>query len=80
VPQLAGIPAGRVYDGELIAFGPDGLPSFPRLRDRMLAGHSEIPIRFVCFDLLDQDGQLLLGLPYRERRRRLEALRLDGPH
>jgi ATP-dependent DNA ligase len=30
VPELPGLPPGRVYDGELIAFGADGLPSFPR--------------------------------------------------
>src|SRR5690242_5428064 len=80
VPELAGLPPGRVYDGELIAFGTDGLPSFPRLCARMLAGHSEIPVMFVAFDLLAENGELLLSLPYRERRRRLEALQLDGPH
>src|SRR5690242_3222217 len=79
VPELAGLPPGRVYDGELIAFGADGLPSFPRLCERMLAGRGEIPVMFVCFDLLAEDGEPLLGLPYRERRRRLEALDLNGP-
>jgi bifunctional non-homologous end joining protein LigD len=80
VPELAGLPAGCVFDGELIAFAADGLPSFPRLCERMLAGHMEIPVMFVCFDLLAEDGEPLVGLPYRERRRRLEALRPDGPH
>jgi bifunctional non-homologous end joining protein LigD len=64
----------------LIAFGADALPSFPRLCERMLAGHMDIPILFVCFDLLAEDGEPLLGLAYRERRRHLEALELDGPH
>jgi ATP-dependent DNA ligase len=45
----------------------------------MLAGHSEIPIMLVAFDLLAEHGQLLLPLPYRERRRRLETLHLSGP-
>jgi hypothetical protein len=70
VPELAGLPAGCVFDGELIAFGRDGLPSFPRLCERMLAGRMEIPVMFVCFDLLAEDGDPLLGLPYRDRRRR----------
>ena len=38
VPELAGLPDGLAVDGELIAFGDDGLPSFPRLCDRMLHG------------------------------------------
>ena len=28
---VAGVPPGRVYDGEPIAFASDGLPSFPRV-------------------------------------------------
>lgn len=80
VPELAGLPPGRVYDGELISFGDDGLPSFPRLCQRMLAGHQEILVMFIVFDLLFEDGDPLLSLPYRERRRGLEALELAGPH
>ena len=38
VPELAGLPDGLAVDGELVAFGDDGLPSFPRLCDRMLHG------------------------------------------
>jgi bifunctional non-homologous end joining protein LigD len=79
VPELAGLPAGRVYDGELIAFGSDGLPSFRRLCERTLAGHSEVPVMFVAFDLLAEHGEPLLSLSYQERRRRLEALQVDGP-
>jgi bifunctional non-homologous end joining protein LigD len=45
----------------------------------MLAGHAAIPVIFVCFDLLAEDGESLLGLPCRERRRRLKALDLNGP-
>ena len=36
VPELIGLPDGLAVDGELVAFGDDGLPSFPRLCDRML--------------------------------------------
>jgi ATP-dependent DNA ligase len=57
--RARGLPAGRVYDGELTAFGDDGLPSFPRLCQRMLHGHREIPFMFVAFDLLAEDGEEL---------------------
>src|SRR3954452_3484605 len=29
VPELAALPYGLAVDGELVAFGSDGLPSFP---------------------------------------------------
>jgi bifunctional non-homologous end joining protein LigD len=72
VPELADLPPGLVLDGELIAFGEDGLPSFPRLCRRMLAGQRAIQIMFVVFDLLAEDGESLVALPYRARRERLD--------
>jgi bifunctional non-homologous end joining protein LigD len=44
LPELADLPAGLVLDGELVALGEDGLPSFPRLSDRVLHGRDGIPI------------------------------------
>jgi ATP-dependent DNA ligase len=38
LPELAASPDGLAVDGELVAFGDDGLPSFPRLCERMLHG------------------------------------------
>jgi bifunctional non-homologous end joining protein LigD len=75
-----------VLDGELIAVGPDGRPSFGRLQQRMnLSGRAEIarrarevPVSYVVFDVLHLDGQPLLGLSYAERRQRLESLGLAG--
>lgn len=46
----------------------------------MLARRQEIPVMFIAFDLLVENGEPLLSLPYRERRSRLEALELAGPH
>lgn len=77
-----------VLDGEIVAFDEDGRPSFERLQQRMhhtseatirrrAADH---PVTYVLFDLLFLDGEPLMELPYDERRARLEALRLDGPH
>jgi bifunctional non-homologous end joining protein LigD len=76
-----------VLDGEVVAFGPDGRPSFQRLQGRMhltseravrrLAEHE--PVTYVAFDLLYEDGRDLTALPYAERRERLLALGLAGP-
>jgi ATP-dependent DNA ligase len=52
LPELADLPAGLVLDGELVALGKDGLPSFPRLSDRVLHGRDGIPISYVVFDVL----------------------------
>ncbi|MDQ6606755.1 MAG: DNA ligase D [Actinomycetota bacterium] len=75
-----------VFDGEIVAFGEDGRPSFGRLQKRMhvtspssvrrLAASS--PVVYAIFDLLYLDGHLLTELPYRERRERLESLGLGG--
>jgi bifunctional non-homologous end joining protein LigD len=74
VPELASLPDGLVLDGELVAWGDDGLPSFPRLCERMLHRHSGIAITFVVFDVLAVDGIPTLRQPYRERRLILEGL------
>jgi len=42
VPELASLPDGLAVDGELVAFGDDGLPSFPRLCERMLHGKRRV--------------------------------------
>lgn len=75
-----------ILDGEIVAFGPDGRPSFERLQSRMhLASDSavrrrmkDIPATYVAFDLLWADGRPLGELPYAERRRLLGELDLDG--
>lgn len=94
-PELTGagaLPAalaGRsaVLDGEVVAFDPNGRPSFERLQRRMQV---EDPLRarslvrdvsavYLAFDLLDLDGRSLQPASYRERRGRLEELELSGP-
>lgn len=90
-PELAGLAAALgnrkvVLDGEVVAFGTDGRPSFARLQKRMHVGRAadaqrlsgSDPIRYLAFDLLALDGQDTLALPYTERRRLLEGLELDG--
>lgn len=77
-----------VLDGEVVALGPDGRPSFTLLQRRMgisdaraaaLRSH-EIGVVFLAFDLLHLDGSPLLDLPYAERRAELERLELAGPN
>jgi bifunctional non-homologous end joining protein LigD len=75
-----------VLDGEIVALGPDGRPSFSRLQRRMhVANQREArrravsdPANYVVFDLLYLDGHSMVALPYDERRARLEALNLSG--
>jgi bifunctional non-homologous end joining protein LigD len=68
-----------IVDGELIAYGADGRPDFPRLSERMLHGGDGIPVRLVVFDVLAVAGVSTLAQPYSERRAILEELEL-GPH
>jgi bifunctional non-homologous end joining protein LigD len=75
-----------VLDGEVVALGEDGRPSFSRLQHRMhVANQREAkrrsatdPVTFVAFDLLYIDGRLIIEDTYDERRARLEALALAG--
>ncbi|WP_207211789.1 non-homologous end-joining DNA ligase [Promicromonospora panici] len=71
-----------VLDGEIVALDTRGRPSFARLQQRMnLADPREIgravkrvPAQLFLFDVLEQDGEPLVDLPYTERRERLQAL------
>jgi ATP-dependent DNA ligase len=38
LPELTSLPSGLLLDGELVAFGPDGRPSFQLLGARLLHG------------------------------------------
>jgi bifunctional non-homologous end joining protein LigD len=89
-PELAGLAgavgADAVLDGEVIAYR-DGRPDFGQLQARMhvTAAHevarraAEVPVSFAVFDLLRLDGHDLCALPWRDRRRLLEALLEAGP-
>jgi bifunctional non-homologous end joining protein LigD len=73
------MPVKGVFDGELVAFNPEGLPDFPTVCRRILHGQRTIPVTYVIFDVLEQDGQETMRLPYCERRALLESLSLTGP-
>ena len=80
VPELAALLDGLAVDGELVAFGDDGLPSFPRLCDRMLHRKRRIEVMLVVFDVLAIDGRDVTRRPYWERRQLFEDLALEGDH
>ncbi|MEZ0068250.1 bifunctional non-homologous end joining protein LigD [Streptacidiphilus sp. MAP12-20] len=74
-----------VLDGEVVALGGDGTPSFGALQERMslrrpaqihVATHST-PVTLMVFDLLHRDGRDLTRLPYTARRTMLQELDLD---
>jgi bifunctional non-homologous end joining protein LigD len=90
-PELARLDRGlgshhAVLDGEIVAFGDDGRPSFGALQQRMHVASRDTarrlakatPVTYMLFDLLWLDGHSLMGLPYSERRKRLVELELSG--
>jgi DNA ligase-1 len=86
VPPLAArLPEGTVLDGELLAWG-DGVPApFAQLQQRLgrkrlpAALLARVPVTFVAYDLLEQDGQDIRALTQAQRRERLERLLADQP-
>jgi bifunctional non-homologous end joining protein LigD len=68
-----------VLDGEIVAYGNDGKPSFNALQNRaqlktpkeIAAAQRESRVAFVCFDLLHFAGMNLRSNPYSDRRRYL---------
>jgi bifunctional non-homologous end joining protein LigD len=91
-PELRGLGGAMgarelILDGEIIALDENGRPSFEQLQQRIgLRAEGEIrrmmarvPVIYMAFDLVYDQGRSLLGLAYVERRRRLEALKLAGP-
>ena len=84
VPDVLALPEERlVLDGELIVV-VDGIQEFDLLSQRIHPAKSRVemlakstPAAFVAFDLLAHGDEELLGLPYDERRARLEAVVRD---
>jgi DNA ligase-1 len=78
--HFATLPGELILDGEILAWhGSQPLP-FTELQKRLgrkqldLWLQHEIPVRFAAFDLLYQDGNLLLDEPLDTRRSRLEKI------
>ncbi|MBJ7521641.1 MAG: ATP-dependent DNA ligase [Solirubrobacteraceae bacterium] len=83
-PELT-FPAGRyVLDGEIVIESDDGGEEFNLLGQRIHPAASRIerlaaetPATYIAFDLLARDDEVLLELPWTERRAALEALVSD---
>jgi ATP-dependent DNA ligase len=80
-PELS-FPAGRyVIDGEIVIDAADGQQDFGALQQRIHPAASRIallseqtPAHYVAFDILAEDDEELMALPFAERRERLEQL------
>jgi bifunctional non-homologous end joining protein LigD len=70
---LCSITAKPVLDGEIVALGPDGVPSFSLLQRRMHVLRPTAQLRneavtsYYVFDVLDVDGTSTTELPYLDR-------------
>jgi bifunctional non-homologous end joining protein LigD len=91
-PELRGLAnelgsRAAVLDGEIVALGANGVPSFEQLQQRMgLTAEpevrrkmKEVPVIYMIFDAVYLDGRRLFDLPYEDRRARLMDLGLAGP-
>ncbi len=88
-PELPGpsgaLPDGTVLDGEILAWNETGVLPFSEMQRRIgrkTIGKkllAEVPVRFVAFDLLEENGIDIRKLPFSKRRRRLEALLENQP-
>lgn len=92
-PELRGLGEAlgsrpAILDGEIVAFGEDGVPSFGALQERMHVADqararrlsTKTPVAYLVFDVLHLDGRQTTGDTYEDRRRALDGLGLTGPH
>jgi DNA ligase-1 len=86
VAQAAGLPDGTVLDGELLAWGADDRPApFQALQQRIQRKTlsrkllTDVPVRFIAYDLLESAGQDLRPLPQQQRRAQLQATLAGQP-
>ncbi len=84
-PELSFPPGRYVLDGEIVIDGEDGTQDFGALQQRIHPAASRIqmlaeetPSRYVAFDLLARDDEVLLERAYAQRRETLEGLGLPG--
>jgi ATP-dependent DNA ligase len=80
-PELEFPPGRYVLDGEIVQLGADGKQDFDALGQRIHPAKSRIerlaretPTRYIAFDLLARDDEVLLDEPYERRRALLEEL------
>ncbi|HEV7680078.1 MAG TPA: ATP-dependent DNA ligase [Candidatus Dormibacteraeota bacterium] len=80
----ADLPGEMLLDGEVLAYRDGRVMPFAALQTRLgrkapaLAVMQRVPVIFVAWDVLYQDGESLLDESLRSRRARLDALHLGG--
>jgi DNA ligase-1 len=85
VSAAAKLPEGVVLDGELVAWRDGAIRPFSDLQQRIgrkklsPAILTSVPVRFLAYDLLEEDYVDIRALPLSERRQRLEALIANAP-
>ncbi len=80
--ELLTLAPGTVLDGEIVVM-TGGKPDMQALLQRLQAGvprTGTTPVTYIVFDILEQDGKPLIGLPLFHRRKQLEAAVQEGPH
>lgn len=86
VEAAAWLPNGVVLDGEIVAWRDGAVRPFADLQQRI--GRKKlsasilqaVPVRFLAYDILEQDGVDVRELPMHERRARLETLLKGAPN
>jgi DNA ligase 1 len=85
VPAIRELPGSLILDGEILAWRDDRPLPFTELQKRLGRKHldlflqKDIPVKYVVFDLLYQDGELLLDEPLVKRRARLAEFITKAP-
>jgi len=75
-----------ILDGEIVALDEKGRPSFEEIQQRMgltadpdiRRKMKEVPVTYMIFDVIWQDGHSLMDQPYTDRRQALAKLKLGG--
>ncbi|MEM6639661.1 MAG: ATP-dependent DNA ligase [Pseudomonadota bacterium] len=81
----ARLPDGTVLDGELLAWAEGGVLPFSQLQRRIGRKKigkkllNEVPVAFMAYDVLEQNGADVRGQPMSDRRHALEQLLSDPP-
>jgi DNA ligase-1 len=85
VQPIRELPGELIVDGEILAWRDDRPLPFTELQKRLgrkqvdMWIQQDIPVKFVAFDLLYQDGELLLDEPLAKRKARLDAIFANAP-
>lgn len=72
VNELKKLKLNAVLDGEIVVLNEEGNPDFQKLQHYL--EHTNYPIQYYVFDLLEVNGEKLYQLPLIERKQRLEKL------